>query len=429
VQNDLSTVNSFTRRIEVSVPWEDLGEKYQVFTKKFSKKVNLPGYRKGKVPAAIIKKQYGHALDYEFTEEVLQQYYLQAVAEHKLLPINAGDIEKVRFHEGEPLNFTASFQIEPEVTLPNYAKGMKFKQIIFKRDDEDVDYALKDIRQRHAQLKTINAGAEEGHFLMADLQELDESGLPIIGNKVENQYIQLSGEEPFGGDNLKSLLGAKTDDTRRISLPGEGGSTRLYDVTVRQVTEQILPDLNDAFADEVEPDAETMDDLRRIIGERIDKSFERESNNKLTRDIADYFIEGSNVEVPTSMYNNYLGNLVDDMVKQGYDEKSIDRDMVEEEHKASVIWNIKWYLLRKAILEAEDISVSDEDVDGRIKQMTEQDEAQVQQIKNYYHRPENKRALREDIITDKLMDRLKELSKIKVVNKPSSELRKMRGQQ
>ncbi|MFC1481540.1 trigger factor [Candidatus Neomarinimicrobiota bacterium] len=429
MQNEIATVNSFTRRIEVSIPWEDLIEKYQAFTKKFSKKVNLPGYRKGKVPAAIIKKQYGHALDYEFTEEVLQQFYLQAIAEHKLFPINAGDIEKVHFHEGEPLNFTASFEVEPEVQLPNYTKGMKFKQIIFERDDEDVDYALKDIQQRHSQLKTIDGGAEEGHFLMADLQELDESGLPIIGNKIENQYIQLSGDGPFGGDNLKNLLGAQIDDTRRITLPGEGGTTRLYDVTIRQVTEQILPDLDDAFADEVEPDAETMDDLRRILGERIDKSFERESNNKLTRDIADYFIEGSDLEMPTSMYNNYIDNLIDDMIKQGYDEKSIDREMVEEEHKASIIWNIKWYLLRKAILAAEDISVTDEDVDGRIKEMTEQDGAQAQQIKNYYRRPENKRSLREDIITDKLMDRLKELSKIKVVNKPSSEMRKMAGQQ
>ena len=429
MQNDISTVNSFTRKVEVSVPWDELQEQYQTFTKKFSKKVNLPGYRKGKVPAAIIKKQYSHAMDYEFTDEVLNQFYIRALAEHKVLPINAGNMDKVHFHAGEPLKFTATFEVEPEVKLPSYAKGMKFKQVVFQHDDKDVDYALNDIRQRHAQLRTIDDGAQEGHFLLADLQELDESGLPIIGSKIENQYIQLSGEGPFGGANLAALTGAKIDDNRRISISGEGGSSRYYDVTVRQVTEQVLPDLDDTFADEVEPDASTMDELRTILGVRIQKSFDGESNNKLTRNMVDYFIDNTDLEPPASMYNNYIENLMEDLVKQGHPEESIDRDMVEAEHKIPIIWNIKWYLLRKALLAAEEIAATDEDVDARIASMLEADETQAQQIKNFYHRPENKRALREEVITDKLMDRLKELSKIKVSHKPSSELRKMKDQQ
>ncbi len=113
-----------------------------------------------------------------------------------------------------------------------------------------------------------------------------------------------------------------------------------------------------------------------------------------------------------------------DLVREGYAREEIDRDAVREEHRASIIWNLKWYLLRKQLIETEEITVDDAVVDERIQEIIAADETQSNQIRNHYRRPENRRSLRQDLISDALFERLKSYAKIKVIQKPSRELRK-----
>ncbi len=424
VQSDISVVNSFTRRISVEVPWEDIQDDYRTFLRKFAKKVSMPGFRKGKVPAQIIRKQYGLAAEAEFAESAVQEYYLANLEKLGVDPINRATIEGVHFHEGESLRFQATFEVEPEITLPTYKKGMKVEHLIYKHEEEDVSRAIEEMRLQRATLRTVEEGAEENHFLLADLQEIDAGGMPIIGNKIENQYIQLDPDGAFGGENLKALEGARSGDVRRATLPREDGSAIHYEVTVRQVTERLLPDIDDAFAREVDTEAENVDTMNANLHKKIQAAFDRESEKQLTHELADHFVKNASVEVPTSMIDNYIDNVIADMRQQGYAEESIDRNAVEDEHKASIVWNIKWYLLRKRLLDEEEIVVDDEQVDKKIEELAATDEDQAKQVKNFYRRTENRRNLREDLLSDALFERLKDYAKIKEVRKPSSELRK-----
>ena len=113
-----------------------------------------------------------------------------------------------------------------------------------------------------------------------------------------------------------------------------------------------------------------------------------------------------------------------DLEREGYARNEIDRDAVREEHRASINWNLKWYLLRKQLIEAEGITVDDAAVEERIQEIIAKDETQANQVRNHFRRPENRRSLRQDMISDALFERLKSYARIKVIHKPSRELRK-----
>ena len=423
--NELTDINTFTRRLTVEVPWEELEDEYRAFLQKFTRKIKLPGFRRGKVPPRIVRRQYGNLAEAEFAEGIVQEYYQTSVADSGREPISQATIRGVHFHEGEALRFEATFEVEPEVSLPAYHKGMKFQQIFIDSDDEDVSRAIEEFRIQQAQLLTVEGGIEEDHFVMLDLQEVDENGTPIIGRKMENQNVHLSPNGPFGGENLASLRGAQVGDIRRVILTDESGTPTHFEVTIRQVSKRLLPDIDDIFAREADAKADNVDQLKENISRRIKASFERQGNKNLTHEIADHFVRNAQLEVPTSMFDNYIDNLIADMEREGYEGASMERTEVVERHKASVNWNIKWYLLRKRLIKEEEITVDDDAVEQRIEELVTQDEDQAQQIKNFYRRPENRRTLREDILSDRLFDQLKSYAKIKIIHKPSSELRKV----
>ncbi|MCH8327381.1 MAG: trigger factor family protein [Candidatus Marinimicrobia bacterium] len=165
MQTNVKNVNSFTRQIKVSVPWTDLAVKYQAFLKKFSRKIKLPGFRKGKVPAHIIKRQYGPLADADFAEQIVQEYYVAALDEGHHEAINKANITDLHFHEGSDLRFEATFEVEPEIKLPTYKRGMKVQNITFTHDAVDIDLALKELQQHKSQLRTVESGAEEGYYM------------------------------------------------------------------------------------------------------------------------------------------------------------------------------------------------------------------------------------------------------------------------
>ena len=424
MKNEQTVVNSYTRRLQVEVPWEELQEKYGMFFQKFSKRIRLPGFRKGKVPLKLIRQQYGAVAEAEFAESAVQEYYQSALEDTGLEPINQATIRGVQFHEGESFRFEATFEVEPEVILPAYQKGMKFDQIIYTPDEEDVDRAIDDLRRQQAELRTVEGGLEENHYILADLQEIDNSGMPLVGRKMENRYLHMHPEGPLGPENLKRLLGAGVGDTRRIVLDANSEIPTSYELTVREISEQVLPDVDDAFARQVDPDAENSEQLRANMQQKIQEAFERESHKGLTHEIADYFVRNAELEVPTSLFENYVDTIIADMERQGQIQEAIDRDTIRKEHKADIIWNLKWYLLRKQLIIEENIAVDDAAVDERIESLIVADETQASQIRNYYRRPENRRTLRQDMLSDALFERLKSFAKIKVTKKPSRELRK-----
>ena len=238
----LKETSSYAREVDIDLSWEEIAADFEQAIKQFSKRVKLPGFRPGKVPRKVLMKQFQPAIEADFVENSVNTYYLKALQEKEIIPINMGSVSDVHFHHGEHFKFKVAFEIEPDVTIPKMKrKSLKVEKTSYITDDEDIDMAIDEMRHGHAEVQTVEDGAQLDDYVICDLQEIDISGVPIIGKKLETRYIKL-GQIPFDGDNQKTLEGIKPGEKTQVSVPvDEKGSTSTFELSVQNVERQILP--------------------------------------------------------------------------------------------------------------------------------------------------------------------------------------------
>ena len=167
----VKNINAYTREIEINVSWEECRDDFQLTVKKFGKKVRIPGFRPGKVPTKVLMSKFLPNIEAEFIEEGVNKYYRQALEKEELVPVNKAEVKDVHFHFEKHFTFKASFEIEPEVILPKMKKNcLKVQKTEYISDDIDIDNVIEEMRRSRAEVKTVEDGAKEDHFLIVDLQ-------------------------------------------------------------------------------------------------------------------------------------------------------------------------------------------------------------------------------------------------------------------
>ena len=422
---NVKEMNSYSREMTVHVPWAELEDSFNKHAKKFSKKVNLRGFRPGKIPMKVLLKQFKPAMEADFVEHALNLYYLQALKEKDLLPVNKAEVEKVDFeHEGD-ISFTAKFEIEPEMTLPKLRKrALKVQKTNYVHDIEDVENVIRDLRRNHASMETVETGAEEGNFILADLQKVDPSGLPIIGKKLEKQYLKVGGGV-IKDENLDKLKGAKPEDKIRMHLPeNEQGEKSEYEVTVINVEKEVLPEINEEFIKKVDPEAKTEEELRASVETRIVDNYQNRSKEAFERQLSDAMIEKVNPEFPPSMVESYLDHMVED-IKQSKQPgaEDLDEAKVRETYQSVAERNMKWFLVRKAIIKENELEVTKDEVQAEVQRLIDRSPDHAKEIEKYYKKPSNRTRIEDDLMEKKILDYLQKFAKIKEVDVKTKDLR------
>lgn len=422
---NVKEMNSYSREMTVHVPWAELEDSFNKHAKKFSKKVNLRGFRPGKIPMKVLLKQFKPAMEADFVEHALNLYYLQALKEKDLLPVNKAEVEKVDFeHEGD-MSFTAKFEIEPEMTLPKLRKrALKVQKTNYVHDIEDVENVIRDLRRNHASMETVETGAEEGNFILADLQKVDPSGLPIIGKKLEKKYLKVGGGV-IKDENLDKLKGAKPEDKIRMHLPeNEQGEKSEYEVTVINVEKEVLPEINEEFIKKVDPEAKTEEELRASVETRIVDNYQHRSQEAFERQLSDAMIEKVNPEFPPSMVESYLDHMVED-IKQSKQPgaEDLDEAKVRETYQSVAERNMKWFLVRKAIIKENELEVTKDEVQAEVQRLIDRSPDHAKEIEKYYKKPSNRTRIEDDLMEKKILDYLQKFAKIKEVDVKTKDLR------
>ena len=273
-------------------------------------------------------------------------------------------------------------------------------------------------------MKEINKGAKKEHYLLVDMQELD-NGAPIIGKKMEKQYIRL-GFGAFNDDALSTLEGIKKDEKRNISLDIKGNKVH-YELFVHKIEEQIIPELNDEFAKTVDPNSKNIKDLKSKVRDNIADNFNSEYLKSINNSIIDYFVQKTKLEAPDSMIENYLNHLVENNKTQQPNMTEEQETEIRTSSKDMAIMNIKWYLIKEQIINLQNIDVSNDDLEKRKKELIEKDPQNAKSIKVFLKDANNQQKFFDDILNEKLFNYLKEFAIIKVDEKNSDALRKMQG--
>ena len=420
----VNKINAYTRELTINLSWDECLDDFQQTVKKFSKKVKLPGFRPGKIPLKVLMNKFMPNIEAEFIEEGVNKFYIEALKEENLIPVNKANIEDVHFHYEEHFNFKAIFQIEPEIILPKMKKNcLKVQRTEYISDDVDIDNVINEMRRSHAEVKTVEDGAKEGHYLIVDFQKLDNSGLPIIGEKLEKRFLQI-GTDPFSGDNMNKLIGLKAGDKSQLDLPDiNDNSMTKYELSVINVEEQIIPEINQAFIKSVEPDAEDEASFRNIIKDKVNESYFQRAKEAFERILADSMIDYVKPEFAPAMVDSYLDHLIQE-AKDQQQSQNLDEDKIRDSYKAVAERNMKWYLIRKAIVSNhKDISISKDDVEQEIQKLLERSPDHSKEITKYYKKPSNRQRIEDDLIEKKVLNYLEDFAKINDVKVHTKVLR------
>lgn len=418
----LKEINAYAREVTIDLPWEEIERDFEKALKKFSKRIKLPGFRPGKVPRKILMKQFQPSIEANFVENSVNNYYLKALKEKEIVPVNMGSVSDVHFHFGEHFKFKVAFEIEPAVVIKKMRKtSLKVEKTVYILDDEDIDLAINEMRQGQAKVITIEDGAKVDDFIVCDLQEIDTSGVPIIGKKLETRYIKL-GQIPFDGDNRKKLDGVKPGEKVRVSVPiDEQGTLGIYELSVKNVERQILPEIDEDFIKVADPEAKDMVDYRNRIRERLEEAYRNRSDEAFDRQLSDAMISHVNPDFPPSMAESYLEHMVEDVNKNN--PGKVDKDKIKEMYKPISERNLKWYLIRNAIIKGQEFKVSKDDVQEEINRRKKASPEHIKELERYFKKPSNRQRLQDDLMEKNTLAYLKEFAKIKEVKVRTKDLR------
>ena len=419
METNLKEINSYTRQLDITIAWELIQDEYAKEFSRARSSFSMKGFRKGKVPEQIVKKNLGPSIEAHFAEDSINTYYRKALDKLEIAPINQASIDNLEFKEGIALSFSARFEVNPEIMLPKYQKKFKIKAVRYMAGSEDIEQALTQYQEQHASIKTIESGAETGHFIRGDFNVLDDSGLPIVGSKMENQYIRL-GFGLFKEDAEKVFIGAKEWDEVTVSIQNKENTVK-YQVKINRVEEQILPDIDDELAKTINENTNTLTELKNVIKDELQASLDNDHKELVRKEIIDYFVQNTKVEAPESMVSLYLEQIKDDLEKRN---QPFDEKQMKENYQSHSEWNIKWYLIKDQIIENEALDISDEELDGKIQDTISKNQKNETQIKSFYKQSKNKQQLFSKMLIDKLFARLSEFAKVKVVEESTNELRK-----
>jgi trigger factor len=370
--------------IEVSA--EKVNEGLTAAFNKVVKQVNVPGFRKGKMPRPMFEKRFGvESLYQDALDILLPEAYGSAIDETGIEPIDRPEIDVEQMEKGKELIFKATVQVKPEVTLGEY-KGLEVEDFDTNVTDEDVVNELKTLQERQAELVIKEEGTiENGDTVVLDFEGFVD-GEQFEGGKAENHSLEI-GSGSFIPGFEEQLVGLATGESKdvEVTFPEEyhaaelAGKPAVFKVTIHEIKGKELPVLDDEFAKDVDDEVETLDALKEKIKTRLENSKNHEAEHHLRDTVVEKAAANATVEVPEVMVNTEVNRMLQEFEQrlqmQGmnlelyFQFSGQDENALREQMKEEAVIRVTSNLTLEAIAKVENLEVTDEDVDAELENM------------------------------------------------------------
>ena len=412
--------------LTVEVDVAEVNQALDAAFKKVVKTINVPGFRKGKMPRPLFEQRFGvESLYQDALDIILPQAYSSAVDETGIFPVAHPEIDVEQLEKGKNLIFTAKVTVKPEVKLGEY-KGLELTKEDETVTDEDVANELTKLQEKQAELVVKEDGAvENGDTAVIDFEGFVD-GAAFEGGKGENYSLTI-GSGTFIPGFEEQLVGLKTGEEKdvEVAFPEEyhaadlAGKPAVFKVKVHEIKAQELPALDDEFAKDVNEEVETLDELKAKLRADLEESKKRDAENKLRDDAVAKAVANAEVEIPEAMIETELGRMLREFEQRlqyqgmnlelyyqftGTDEAALKGQMQEDAQS-----RVKTNLVLEAIIEAEGIQAADEAVNEEVQKMAEMYNMTAEAVTQALGSLEG---LKEDLKIRKAVDFLVESSKV-----------------
>ena len=422
-----NTKNANEVKLEITVEASKFEEAINKVYFKSAKYFNIPGFRKGKAPMKIVEKYYGKEIFYEDAfNEVAGEALDEAVKENNLEVVSRPDIDVTQIEKGKDLIFTAVMQTKPEAELGKY-KGIEIKKIEYNVTDEDIDHELGHMQEHNSRLVSIeDRPVESGDIAKIDFEGFVD-GNAFEGGKAEGHDLEI-GSNTFIPGFEDQIIGMKIDEEKdiQVKFPEEyfskdlAGKDATFKVKVHEIKKKELPTLDDEFAKDVS-EFDTLKELKESIKEKKQKQNDEKAKYETQDAVIKAVCENVEVEIPSGMVEVEIDNMLKDIEQRmSYQGLKLEQYLqmmgkteadMRKEYEPQAIEGIKSRLALEAVIKAEKIEATDEEIDEKLKEMAKNygKENDEEFLKN-----ENVRKyIKEGLTSEKAIEFLVENAKIK----------------
>lgn len=406
------THHTTTRKsVEVKIPAPEVSAAFQEVITRLTPKVKIPGFRPGKAPKSVLVKRFSREIEQEVAESLVQRHFWDAASAAGTQPISQPSLEKVALKEGEEGLFKAHFDVAPEVKLPEY-KGLQLTKQKRRIDDEAVAEHLEGLRERAAKFVPVEGEAAEGHYATLDVR-VKPQGMKARAYK--DQVVQLDPKRPFDAE----IAGMAAETTRKfdITVPQDDANRALagkvvhYEATLKDLRNRVVPELNDEFAKDMGA-YDSLAALREAVRKDLEEAADRDALVRLQSRMLDTLLDAAPFEVPTSMValqlDDYCQEFAQEAARQNMDPRRINWAAYRQHRLRDAERAVRSGYLLQTLGNAEDIQVSEEEIDQDIRGYMEENKIQTPfpQFKADLERRGTTTEIKGRIRTDKIFERL-----------------------
>ena len=396
-----NTENANELKLTFNISAEVFDEGMKKVYRKTAKYFNIPGFRKGKAPMALVEKTYGSEIFYEDTfNEIVPEIFDKEVAENNIEIVSKPQIDIVQIGKGKELIFTAVVETKPEVKLGKY-NGIALKKNVYEVKDKDIQKELEKMAEKNARLISV----EKGKVANKDIAVIDFEGfvdeVAFEGGKGENYELEI-GSKTFIPGFEDQVIGMKVNEEKDINVkfPEEyfskelAGKDAVFKVKVHEIKRKELPTLDDEFAKDVS-EFDTIEELKNSIKEKL----ETENENKAKYELEDSAIEKvcklANVEVPNGMVETEIDNMLKDIetrlsyqglnLKQYLQMTGKNEESMRAEYKEQAEKSVRTRLVLEAIVKAEKLEATDKEIVEKVEEMAINYGKKAEELKDNAH--------------------------------------------
>jgi trigger factor len=413
-----TTTNPTLREINVEVPADVVSRETEVVINKFQKMARLPGFRKGKVPATVVRQRFAEDIKSEVVEQLVPRYFRQETEKQNLHPVSQPRVTDLHIHDGEPLKFKASFEVLPDFEVQGY-QDIKVETPNTTVSDEDVEKTLGQLREQNASYTAVeDRPIQDGDYAQVAFKgtpQGEPDGQPV---SMDDVMVEVGGSNTIP-EFTEHLRGASAGDERTfvVKYADDFSDQRLagksfdYWVKVNSVKTKQLPELNDDFAKELGAEFTSIDDVKKRIREGMEQEKKHQADHEAKDKLVDELVKRNPIEVPEAMVEHQIDTRLERglraLAAQGMkaeDMRKMDFARLRAGQHDSAKREVQVSLLLEKIADKEGINATDEDVEKEIQIMAAQAQQPADAVRARLTQDGSVDRIRHRIRNDKTLD-------------------------
>ena len=410
------TSSSTRREIAVEIPVEEVTRETNSLIQKYQKLARIPGFRRGHVPASVIRQRFAEDLKSDVVEALVPRYFRKEADKQGLIPVSQPQVTDLQLKDNEPLRFKASFEVMPEIKVDGY-KELRAEKPEVTVTDEEVEQSLNGVREQHATFTAVEGRAlADGDYAQVSLDgkpkdgedkpvHMDEVLVEIAGKNTMPEFTEnLRGTSP-GDERVFEVTYAQDATEQRLA-----GKTFTYTVKVQAIKQKSLPELDDQFAPQL-GEFKTLDEVRQRIRESMESERKHAAEHQAKDKLVAELVKRSEFEVPEALVDRQIDVRLERglraLAAQGMkaeDIKKMDLNRLRVGQREQALQEVKASLLLDKIAEEEKIEVSDEEIGREIDALATQSKQTPEAIRARLTRDGALDRIRNRIRSEKTLD-------------------------